>query len=307
MPKKSHKEYQEMSIHQKSTTFNVIKREIMRDKIALGSFIFIVAVIMIIIIAAFIVDIDRESLQRSYGFLYPERLNRAPSRHHLLGTDTRGRDGVMLLVAAARNSLIVTALATLISSAFGIIYGLVSGYAGGRVDRYMMGVIDGISVVPNLIILITLLGLLGGFSMFTYTVMLSLLAWTGVAKMIRTRLIQEKEFEYIEASKTLGTSNIKIIFYHLLPNLSTIIIASMTLNAVAIIGMETGLSFLNFGFPTDMPSLGTLVATAGDMRILRFRWWIWMPATVLIVLIMFSINCIGNTLSRAADARQRRG
>jgi len=306
MFEKSRRKHQEVSAHQKDTVLNIIKREMLRDKVALASFILIVSVMIVIIIVPFTIDQEVE-VWGSFGFLNPERINQAPSRYFLLGTDSRGRDGVILLIIAARNSLIITVLVTLISSVFGIVYGLISGYIGGRIDSFMMSIIDGISILPNLILMVILLAILGGFSIFTYTAMLSILAWVGVAKMVRTRLIQEKEFEYIKVSKTLGTSHLKIIFHHLLPNLSTIIIASMTLNAVGVIGMETGLSFIGLGFPIEMPSLGTLIATTRYMHILRFRWWVWTPSVVLIVLIMFSINSIGNMLSRAADARQRQG
>ena len=304
---KIRKKPQEVSTHEKETTLNIIKREMLRDKVALSSFIFIAIVILFLTIGSLVID-QAEVLQRDFSLIGNN--NQAPSINHILGTDGGGRDGFRVLIIAARNSLVITILATLISSVFGIIYGLISGYVGGRVDSFMMRIIEGISILPNIVILITLIAVMGGvgvISIFTYTVMISLVAWLGIARMVRTRLIQEKELEYIQASKTLGTPHIKIIFHQLLPNLSTIIIASMTLSAVSIIGMETGISFLGFGFPIEMPSLGTLLASARTPVVLRFRRWNWIPATVLITLIMFSINNVGNMLSRAADARQRRG
>ena len=307
MLKKLRKKHQEVSIHQKATTLNIIKREMLRDKIALSSFVFIVAFIIILIITSLVID-QTVALQRDFSL--GGTFNQAPSINNILGTDDGGRDCFTVLMVAATNSLIITALATIISSVFGVIYGLISGYVGGRVDRFMMRIIEGITILPNIVILITLIAFTGGIgviSMFTYTVMISLVAWLGIARMVRTRIVQEKELEYVQASKTLGTSHIKIIFHQLLPNLSTVIIASMTLSAVGIIGMETGISFLGFGFPIEMPSLGTLLALARSPVVLRYRWWNWIPATILIVSIMFSINNVGNMLSRAADARQRRG
>jgi len=303
MSKKLHKKDQEVNAHQKDTTFNIIKREMLRDKVALSCFIFISAVIIFLIITFFVIS-QTEVFQSNFD---PRTVNQRPSLNHLLGTDAHGRENIMILIIAARNSLTITILVTLLSSVFGIIYGLISGYFGGRVDSFMMGIIDSISTLPNVILLIILLAILGGFSMFNYTMMLSFAAWLGIAKVVRARLIQEKELEYIQASITLGTSHVRLIFYHLLPNLSTTIIAGMVLNAVSVMGMEAGLSFLGFGFPNDMPSLGTLIASARTFTVFRFRWWEWIPATILIALIMFSINNIGNMLSRAFDARQRRG
>src|SRR5690606_36076740 len=118
---------------------------------------------------------------------------------------------------------------------------------------------------------------------------------------------QEKELDYIQASKTLGSSNFKIIFTQLLPNVSSLIIVTMTLNLAANIGLESGLSFLGFGFPESTPSLGTLLSYARNPQTLEFRWWIWVPASIMILLLMLSINNVGQALKRATDARQRRG
>jgi len=288
-----------MDNHQ--TALNIIKREMLLDKVALSSFVFIVGIIIFVFITSFIIA-QTEALRFDLGMI-----NQSPSRNHFLGTDNFGRDGLMMLIVAARNTLTITILVTLISSTFGVIYGLIAGYVGGRIDNLMMRIIEGISILPNVVILIAFVAIIGRFSIFTFTVLMSLLTWTAPAKMVRTKLIQEKELEYVQASITLGTPHFKIIIHELLPNLSTIIIASIVLNAVGIIGIEAGISFIGFGFPTEMPSLGTLVAGARRANILTNRWWSWAPATALMVLMLFSINNIGNMLNRATDARQRRG
>jgi peptide/nickel transport system permease protein len=131
--------------------------------------------------------------------------------------------------------------------------------------------------------------------------------WMGIARLIRSKALQERELDYIKASRTVGTSHAGIIFKHVLPNLSSIIIVSMTLNLAANIGLESGLSFLGFGFPEDTPSLGTLVSYARNAQTLESRPWIWLPASSLILVLMLSINNVGQALKRAADARQRRG
>src|SRR5690606_6447023 len=124
---------------------------------------------------------------------------------------------------------------------------------------------------------------------------------------IRSKTLAEKELDYVQASKTLGSSNLKIMFTQVLPNLSSIIIVNMTLNLAANIGLESGLSFLGFGFPESTPSLGTLLSYATNPQTLQYRWWIWVPAALLILLLMLSVNNVGQALKRATDARQRRG
>src|SRR5699024_1605301 len=103
----------------------------------------------------------------------------------------------------------------------------------------------------------------------------------------------------------LGTSHLKIIFSQLMPNIIGIIIVNGTLSIAANIGIESGLSFLGFGFPEDYTSLGTLLAYATQTQTLHNRWWIWLPAALMILILMLCVRNIGEALRRAGDARQR--
>lgn len=136
---------------------------------------------------------------------------------------------------------------------------------------------------------------------------MTLFLWMGITRLIRSRALQEAELDYIQASKTLGSSHIKIMFTQLLPNLSSLIIVTMTLNLAANIGIESGLSFLGFGFPESTPSLGTLLSYARNPQVLEHRWWIWLPAALLILVLMLAVRNVGEAMKRATDARQRRG
>ena len=294
-----------------NVTLTVIKRELLQDKVALISVVFLVSLILILTASVFLVDENAVfQMRANERFL---RLNLRPSREFWLGTNGWGQDVLLVLLVATRNSLTITIIATLISSAFGTLYGLVSGYIGGRVDNFMNGIVDMITAVPNLIALIILLNFFGGFNERNFILTVSLLAWTGVAKVIRARVVQEKNLEYIMASKTLGTSHFKIIFQKLIPNLSTPIIAGITLNAGAIIIMESVLAFfLVDATPGSIPvyfsggiTLGRVLALTGYTTILRFRPWQWVPAVTMVVLIMFSINSIGNILNKVADEGRR--
>src|SRR5699024_1118667 len=129
----------------------------------------------------------------------------------------------------------------------------------------------------------------------------------GIARLIRSKALQERELDYVNASKTMGSSDLKIMFTQVLPNLSSIIIVTMTLNLAANIGLESGLSFLGFGFPEETPSLGTLLSYSTDPQTLEYRWWVWLPAGILILVLMLAVNNVGQALKRATDARQRKG
>lgn len=130
---------------------------------------------------------------------------------------------------------------------------------------------------------------------------------TGKARLIRSKVLAEKELDYVSASKTLGTPNWKIMIFQVLPNLSSIIIVSVTLNLAGNIGIESGLTFLGFGLPESTPSLGTLVSYARNPDVLQDKWWIWLPASMMILMLMLCINFIGQALKRSADAKQRKG
>jgi len=290
-------------------TRNTIIREIKKDKVALVSCVFMISLVVVVFVCSLIFDAE-EVFQINYDFTLEgwEGWNQPPSRRSLLGTDERGRDVLMLLIFGARNALMIVTLTTLISSVIGIVYGLISGYIGGFVDNVMMRIVELIAIFPNLIIIIIVIEF-RGYTAFNFIIVTSLLTWTAIAKVVRTKLVQEKELDYIQASRTIGTSHFKIILHQLLPNLSSVIIASIALNAVSITGIEAGISFVLASFLGDTslfvtPSLGILVSSAMQMITLRFRQWIWLPPLVLIGLIMFSINNIGEMLSRAADSRQ---
>src|SRR5690625_6394568 len=112
---------------------------------------------------------------------------------------------------------------------------------------------------------------------------MTLFLWMGITRLIRSRALQEGELDYILASKTLGSSHIKIMFTQLLPNLSSLIIVTMTLNLAANIGIESGLSFLGFGFPEDTQSLGTLLSYARNTIIIYNSCYIWFKTVILIL------------------------
>ncbi len=105
----------------------------------------------------------------------------------------------------------------------------------------------------------------------------------------------------------MGTSDLVIIFRELLPNISSIIIVDLTLSFAGNIGIETGLTFLGYGLPPSTPSLGILVSYATDPGVLADKWWVWLPASLLILVLMLCINYVGEALKRASDARQRLG
>ncbi|WP_284140217.1 MULTISPECIES: ABC transporter permease [unclassified Virgibacillus] len=281
--------------------FHILWREIVRDKIALVSLIFLVLITVTVYGVSFFLDY-KEIVKVDLLSIH-----QAPNDEFILGTDYGGRDVFGQLLIGTRNSLSIGILVTLMTGVIGIIYGLVSGYFGGTVDNIMMRILDFFMILPFLMIVIVFVAMVPKYSVISFSLIMTAFLWMGIARLIRSKALQEKELDYVQASKTLGSSNLKIMFTQVLPNLSSIIIVNMTLNLAGNIGLESGLSFLGFGFPEDTPSLGTLLSYATNPQTLEYRWWIWVPAAILILFLMLSVNNVGQALKRATDARQRRG
>ncbi|MCL1948817.1 MAG: ABC transporter permease [Turicibacter sp.] len=280
--------------------FQIFKREIVKDKVALVSLVILVGITLLVTVIPFFIN----EAELTHVDLF--NTNQPPSADFWLGTNHSGQSVLGILVLGARNSLTLTIMVTLLTGSFGILFGLVSGYFGGQTDNVLMRVVDFFNILPTLVIIIVFVTLVD-WSYLNMMFILSAFAWTGIARLIRSRALQERELEYVQASKTLGTPHMKIMFREVFPNILPLVIVQMTLSLSANVGLETGLSFLGFGFPFETPSLGGMIRTATNPTVMQNRWWVWLPALVLVFVLMLSINNLGQCLKRATDARQRRG
>lgn len=279
----------------------ILWRELVRDKLALVSLIFLIVITVFVFGISLILDQDEIVKVDLFA------INEPPSEEFWLGTDYGGRDVFGQLIIGTRNSLSIGFMVTLFSGIIGVVFGLVSGYFGGHIDNVMMRILDFFMILPFIMIVIVFVSLVPSYNTFTFSLIMTAFLWMGIARLIRSKALQEKELDYAKASRTLGSSHISIIFKQVLPNIVSLIIVTMTLNLAANIGLESGLSFLGFGLPEDTPSLGTLLSYATNPQTLEHRWWIWMPAAVLILVLMLCVRNVGEALRRATDARQRRG
>ena len=290
-----------ITVSEKPTGFNVILREIKKDKFAIISLVILGVLFLTIFIGAFLTNqeaVMKISLLDKYA---------APGEGFYLGADSGGRDILGQLIIGARNSIIIGVTVTVLTSGIGIVVGLVAGYYGGIVDDLIMRLIDFIMILPTLMLVIVFITIVPKYNIMTFVFIMTAFYWVGTARLIRSKALSESRRDYVHASKTMRTSDFKIIFREVLPNISSIIIVDSTLALAGNIGIETGLSFLGFGLPPSIPSLGTLVGYATDPEVLSSKLWIWLPASILILIMMLCINYVGQALKRAADARQRLG
>ena len=284
------------------TGFQVIVREFLKDKIALAALIILTLIFLFIYIGPFFIN---EATALKVNIL--QRYKAPGVNGFLLGSDEGGRDVFAMLVIGARNSVTIGFTITILTCIIGIIVGLISGYYGKWVDTTLMRIVDFIMILPTLMIIIVFVTVIPNYTLFHFIIIMTLFFWVGSARLFRTRTLQEASLDYVNASKTLGSSDLQIMFLEILPNISSLIIVNLILRLAGNIGIETGLTYLGFGLPYTTPSLGTLISAAKTQDIIENKMWVWLPATILILVMMLCINYIGQAFQRAADARQRLG
>ncbi len=285
-----------------ATGLKVVWREFKKDKLALASLIVLVGIIAVTFVWAFMIN-KEELMQIS---LYDE-FAEPGTNGFILGADQGGSDVLGQLIIGARNSLTIAIAITVITGVLGVAIGLAAGYFGGIVDAIIMRVMDLYMTLPTLMIIIVFVTIIPKYNVVTFVLIMSAFLWIGTARLIRSKVLSEGNRDYVNASKTMGTGNFAIMFKGILPNISSLLIVELTLNFAGNVGIETGLSFLGFGLPPDVPSLGTLVGAASNPVVLENNWWVWFPASMLILILMLAINYVGQALRRAADSKQRLG
>ena len=283
------------------TGMRVIIREFMKDRLALASFILLLVILLFVFIGAIVIDQARVMTVSILDKYAP------PGPDFFLGAYEGGRDVFGQLIIGARNSIAIGFGITIITSIIGVGLGIVAGYYGGIIDAIIMRIVDFIMILPIMMIIIVFVTITPKYDVWSFIWIMSAFYWVAKARLFRSKTLSEVRRDYVSASKTMGTSDFKIMFREIMPNLSSLIITNLTLNFAGNIGIETTLTFLGFGLPSNVPSLGTLIGFASNGDVLTNKLWVWLPASILILVLMLSINYVGQALKRSADARQRLG
>jgi oligopeptide transport system permease protein len=223
-----------------------------------------------------------------------------PGATHWLGTDQLGRDLLVRVLQGGRISLGVGLCATFVALTIGVVYGAVSGYIGGRTDAVMMRIVDIIYALPFTIFVILLMVFLGRNIVLLF-VAIGAVEWLTMARIVRGQIMSLKKMEFIEAARSLGYGNRRIIFRHLLPNALGPIIVYATLTIPAVMLLEAFLSFLGLGVQPPMSSWGTLIKDGAEK--MEEYWWLLVFPGALFSLTLFSLNFLGDGLRDALDVR----
>jgi peptide/nickel transport system permease protein len=227
----------------------------------------------------------------------------------LLGADRLGRDLFSRMCYGARISLSIGLVGVLLSLTLGIVLGGVSGYYGGRIDTAIQRVIEFIRTVPSIPLWMALSAALPRDwpvvrIYFGITVLLSLISWTGMARVVRGRFLAMREEDFVLAARLAGSGEMRIILRHMLPSFLSYIIASLTLSIPNMILSETGLSFLGLGLRAPAISWGVLLQDAQKLRSVALAPWVLLPV-LAVILTVLAFNFVGDGLRDAADPYAR--
>lgn len=266
-------------------------KRFMRNKGAVTGLIVIAIVILIVLLAPVLCKYSPETIDNSM-------IRQAPTAEHILGTDDYGRDVFSRLVYGGRVSMAVAVSATVLQLFLGILLGSLAGYFGKWVDSLIMRTADVFMCFPFYIIAVCLAAILGP-GLRNTIVILGFLGWPGLCRMVRAQILSIKENDYIMAAKSLGLGSGEIMFRHILPNVMSPVIVSATLSIAGAIMSEASLSYLNLGVKIPQPSWGNMLSAAQSMNTLLNEWWRWVPPGLCIIIVILSINYIGEGLQKA--------
>ena len=226
----------------------------------------------------------------------------------LMGTDDLGRDMLTRVINGGAVTMTVGAIAVIIATIIGVLMGGMAGYFGGKVDILIMRIseiVGGLPFIPFSMILSAVIGstMNSNQKMYLIMVVLGILSWTGTCRLVRAQILAQREMEYVTAAKAMGIKEIVIVFRHILPNVLSLLLVSMTLDFATCMLTESTLSYLGFGIPLPQPTWGNLLNGANNSVVIQQYWWRWVFPAVVFGLCTISINMIGDGLRDAVDPK----
>lgn len=284
-------------IGEKSLTYWAdVWRRFRSNKLAILGLILLIAIVVLLFAGPLISG-------KNYQYIDASIKNTKPNGTYWFGTDDMGRDLFTRVCVGGRISIYIGLCCTVVMFVIGALLGAIAGLKGGIVDDIIMRICEFVGNLPYLIIVVILSVVLGR-SMFSLIFAMSITAWVGTARLVRGQILQIKENDYVQAARALGSSTGRIIMKHLLPNTLGIIMVNITMSVPGFIFSEAFLSYIGLGVRPPETSWGAL-ASAGQQQLMFYPHQLLFPC-LLIVLTMLSFHLIGDGLSDALDPKLRK-
>ena len=226
----------------------------------------------------------------------------------VLGTDSLGRDMLTRIVNGGKVTMTVGAISVVIATLLGVIFGGIAGYFGGKTDILIMRIaeiVGGLPFIPFAMILSAIIGsqMEPTYRMYLIMVVLGVLSWVPTCRLVRAQILAQREMEYVTAAKAMGIKEGTIVFRHILPNVISLLIVSMTLDFATCMLTESTLSYLGFGIPLPTPTWGNLLNGANNSIVIQQYWWQWVFPALIFGICTICINLIGDGLRDALDPK----
>lgn len=226
----------------------------------------------------------------------------APTQGHILGFDTVGRDLFSRLIIGGRTTLLVGFTATLIGVALGVPLGMLAGYYRGICETVIMRIADVFLALPSMIVILVVVAVFGS-SLNLLVLLVGLMSWPKFARVIHGKILSVREEEYVEAARSIGTSDFVILLRYVLPNAFAPVLVQATFSFAKGMMFEAGLSFLGMGVRPPIASWGNILYDAQSLSVLLGKPWVWFPAGMMFIITVLSINLVGDGVRRALDPK----
>lgn len=279
-------------VNANETYMQTVMRRFRAHHLAKISLVILVVVGLAALFAPVVAPYDQDAIVGTFSG--------APCKEFILGTDQIGRDVFSRLLYATRISLLVGILATVISTVIGVVLGLIAGYFGGVADMLLMRFTDMVMSFPYILLVLVAAAIFKP-GLWSIILILGFVDWPGVARLVRGNVLSLRETNFVKGNVVAGMPLRHILFSEILPNtVAPILVYATSVMAISMLD-EAALSFLGMGVQPPMASLGNMLNGAQSITVLTSQPWLWLPPGIMIVVLVVSINFVGDALRDAFD------